>query len=1273
MDRSQWQLVKAVYDFASSKTSPITEEDLIQQCGGDADVCREVQSMLGNRRRADEFFHQAAGDLRSFCVPIVAAGTVLADRFRVRQFLGAGGMGQVYAVEDQLALGRPIALKTLPSVRSDALRLFKNEFRSLAGFLHPNLITLFEMIAHEDLWCFTMELVDGDDLIEYLRPRQRAMDAGHLERIFSQIVAGLAALHQAGKTHCDLKPTNLLVRDDGRVVILDFGLVQDIRRASWERSTSVVAGTLSYMSPEQASGQPPSASSDWYALGVLLYQVLTGCLPFRGTAEELLEQKRCGPQEAPKTLNPATPDSLNELCLGLLKPRIESRPDAVEIARLLGSLNGAAPRRESERRRFVGRQSELRELRQAHAALLDGVSSVWLIEGVSGIGKTALIESFLESVDVAPGTLVFRGKCYEQENVPYKALDAVIDGIGGYLRTLPESIRTTIFTEETRGAAHLFPTLKEFVADPMVRDVPEIDATEQRKQAGTALKALITNLGRHRNLVFFIDDLHWGDLDSGVLLAEILSGPEPPRLLLMAALRKDEGQASPCRERLFRSPSPSGISQILLEPLLPFESRELAAQLAGAFASSVEQIVNESGGNPFFIEQIAQTFQEEPRAGGTVDHDIDMLVRRSVNSMPDPAQRLLEAVALSGRPITYANACAAAQIDGSDPKIMLSLRFAHLARTVSSGPRARIDTYHDRVRERVIQSIPPARAVSGHLRLGEVMLESGEGEQETIAYHLELGGEGARAGMLYLKAARAADDALAFDAAARCYSKSLQFAKLEKPARLDVLVQLATAQGNSGSCYQAAKTYQRALEEAPAENSHQLQRSAAYNLCISGHVDEGRLAYVKFLIDLNMRLPKSAFSGALRILKARGTLSVRGLALRPAPSSRSSELDRKRVEAAWSVATGLGMIDVASGAVFATESLVFALRTGDPSLVARSLLWEAVIRGVTQGENKQAREFLQIALSYAAPLPDPRLKGMSHLALGFHAFQRYRFAEAKNYFETAETIFRERCRGAIWEISTAQHQWVHTCLVMGEYALVAGRLPLLLREAQDRGDLYSSTTLGVFSEVMNRLREDQPEVARDILDRSLAEWPEDVMSFQRTQAMLGASWIHLYLKQPRQAEELLERKWPELKRSGVLRSEIHRITLLDMRCRAALAAAACDEPGGAFLSKARGFLKLLRKETSPMARAMRTLGQASLQALIGQHAAAAKGFSDARDAFRRLDMSAFAWSAHRAAGILQNDETMISDAHQWLRTQGVLNTAQMADACVPLPFKDRRI
>jgi len=315
------------------------------------------------------------------------------QRYAPRRLLGAGGMGAVYEVDDRTTGGR-VALKIMLDDDAGHLLRFKQEFRVMAELHHPNLVRLFDLGQHEGRWFFTMELVHGQDPVEVLRqedaaggetsaaaivsralaetvvgdgaardasreavpvPRRRhiACDPDALIRIVAQILDALEFLHRHGIVHRDLKPSNILVDLDGAVRVLDFGLASRLDRALAISHDGAVVGTLAYLSPEQFRGEPASTASDLYALGVMMFQLLTGELPFLGPPMVALAARVAEPPPRADERVPDAPPALCEVIHRLMAMEPAQRPSIDEVRAALGFARHAprpAPRGRRARR-----------------------------------------------------------------------------------------------------------------------------------------------------------------------------------------------------------------------------------------------------------------------------------------------------------------------------------------------------------------------------------------------------------------------------------------------------------------------------------------------------------------------------------------------------------------------------------------------------------------------------------------------------------------------------------------------------------------------------------------------------------------------------------------------------------------------------------------------------------------------------------------------------------------------------------------------------------
>ena len=484
MTPARWRQIQALFDLVVAYAPGSRSRVLADACAGDSTLRQDVASLLARANRTD-------GRL-SAVVPGAAASLGMAagpdrqrpaftgtSRFHLQRCLGSGGFGLVYQVWDR-ERQTMVALKMLPTATPEALYQFKQEFRALADLTHPNLVPLYELLADGPQWCFTMELIEGVPFGTSPRrgPAWPAGDLGanapagtatpltwdDLRALLRQLAAGVEALHRAGKLHRDLKPSNVLVTREGRVVILDFGLVTD-RVPDTIHATPALVGTPAYMAPEHWVGGPVSAASDWYSVGVMLYEALTGRLPVTGEGREVVTHQPYAEPPAPAALVEGLPDDLNALCGALLRRDPQARPSGHEVMQRLAGAEARArgptlaPIVFGEDTRFIGRERQLATLTGAFRAVQMGQAVTVYVHGSSGIGKSMLVRRFLDTLRSRADVVVLAARCYAQEGVPYKALDPLMDRLSQYLHGLPIHEVQALLPQAWAAVAQLFPTL----------------------------------------------------------------------------------------------------------------------------------------------------------------------------------------------------------------------------------------------------------------------------------------------------------------------------------------------------------------------------------------------------------------------------------------------------------------------------------------------------------------------------------------------------------------------------------------------------------------------------------------------------------------------------------------------------------------------------------------------------------------------------------------------------------------------------------------------
>ena len=498
----------------------------------------------------------------------LAANTTL-SHYRILAPLGAGGMGEVWLAEDT-RLKRKVALKLLPAeLTADAerVRRFEQEAQAASALNHPNIITVYDIGECEAGRFIVMELVAGRTLREVIAEDNSVATVLSLGQ---QMAKALSAAHAAGITHRDIKPDNHMVRDDGYVKVLDFGLARlrpatesDAEAATLAQQTTpdTVMGTVAYMSPEQARGETVGHPSDVFALGIVLYELATGRHPFKAeTLVGYLHAITLQTPAPPQQWQPKLPAALNDLLLRMLAKEASQRPTASEVAQQLQEIERLSDREtESQReaeiegqgeatlllspslrlpvspsvsRHTVGREPERREL---HAAFNATRGSLVCVAGEPGIGKTTLVEDFLAELTTENPCTIARGRCSER-----------LAGTEAYLPLL-EALESLLQNDKrlAQTMKQLAPTWYAQVAplagdsEESARLLAEVKAASQERMK-RELAAFLQAVAQRQPLVIFFDDLHWADVSTIDLLSFLAGKFDALRVLIVVTYRPSD-------------------------------------------------------------------------------------------------------------------------------------------------------------------------------------------------------------------------------------------------------------------------------------------------------------------------------------------------------------------------------------------------------------------------------------------------------------------------------------------------------------------------------------------------------------------------------------------------------------------------------------------------------------------------------------------------------------------------------------------------------------
>ncbi len=311
--------------------------------------------------------------------------------------------------------------------------------------------------------------------------------------------------------------------------------------------------------------------------------------------------------------------------------------------------------------------------------------------------------------------MVLSGRCYEQESVPFKALDNLIDSLADHLTSLPEAEVRAATPHDLSPLVRLFPVLGRIpgAADPGRPSIENVDQQELRQRAMNALRELLKRLGERKPMVLHIDDLQWGDEDSAELLADLVRPPEAPRVLILGSYRTENRDTSNCLRAINKAYSTGQHrphrEEIAVDSLQEADAKRLALMLLGRDDKKTHElagkIARESRGWPFFVWELAQHVQDSPEMADQ-SLELDEVIWTRVHRLPEDARRLLELVAVTGRPIPATEAYQAIDAIEKGQSFLAQLRTRNFVRTTESDDGDTIiESYHDRIRESVVEHL----------------------------------------------------------------------------------------------------------------------------------------------------------------------------------------------------------------------------------------------------------------------------------------------------------------------------------------------------------------------------------------------------------------------------------------------------------------------------------------------------------------------------------------------------------------------------------------
>ncbi len=1274
--------------------------------------------------------------------------TALKQRFELGEKLGEGGMGVVFRAWDR-RLGKDVALKRMLELGGAQAQRLKAEFRARSALQHRNLVQLFELVIDRDDCFLTMELVEGTDLASWVRcgsvahavSEERpwtapqgsqksaagvggadaergavlaetrsdgaATDLGarasagaiedgpapldaagavRLRAALADLCRGLAVLHDAAMVHRDVKPANVRVTPSGHVVLLDFGLAASTALEAGK----VVAGTPRYMAPEQVRAEKVTAAADLYAVGGILYELLTGESPFAGSAAARQLAKSMG-ERPPPIASGSADDELADLAVRLLDPDPAARPDARAVlrelardgeVRLAGPTFGLAGAGE-----LLGRHAEMASLnRELGTVILEHRPVAAIVSGPSGIGKSTLVRRFLADVRRRHRTsLVLVSRCHPQETVPFKALDAAMDALAERASEIADL--GAFDPALAHAAVRLFPALQAvpaFAAHPAPESA--LNETDLREQGFEALRDLFGRLARRGPVVLWIDDVQWDDDDSLALLEALLRPRGGPALLLIVSLRT-ESRASAIVQRLLEPRALLPVEQLALGALDARDVARLAAAFLDPDDARIRGVVTQSDGNPFLATELARYLATHapgalPRGGAW---DVLGLVEARLGDLSAAERALLEVAVLAVRPLTVERVIEAAALTAGAHTAVLALRDAFLVRQGDSAAGETIAPYHDKIAEATQRLMSPERLRAAHRALAETLERHEPHDADALCVHWEGGGEVARAAACAYRAAEHAAAALAFDRAAGLYEKAivLGYADVERALLLE---RAATAHAHHGRAPVAARRYldaSNALGE-PRDDARvrRLKRLAAEQYVKGGYVRLGWDVMRSVLDDAGVSTPSSPARAKVVALGRRLRFLARRIDTDAVGDRRIPPEEQARLEILWTASTSMSMVNVTLSDAFRTEHLERILDVGDASSIARALAYEAALEAHVGGAlfDWHAARLLRHARALAERTGDPYDAAWLELGIANQAYCAGRFRDAVVACRSSERILRAQCSGVAWELTTVMAFLLTALAMLGDLAALRETAERFTLDAERRGDLFGVAegyggecilawwSMGSGDEALARA---QAAVERQGGDAE--RWPEKTYRRGQLTELMATVHLRLLARDPWPAWRMMLDHWDGLKSAMIPNLQFYRSWLRHGRARVALAAAETLGPRESrdgwtrdrLLADVGRMAGVIAKDARPFAPPWAALLRGGLAHAGEDRARAMACLRDAVAGFDRAEMALYREAARFRLGELRGDDAERDEGAGWLRSQGIAEPGMVVDALVP--------